>query len=353
MSKTRSAIRGLICGDAKAGREAEVAERRDNVLEPDSPLPIPSPKERALLFLRAIHGERDFTGDQFDQAHSTILKAMAADIVAKSKNTIRDKPSPKSRPVTDDAYDPAPTRAVHASRIDANEEPLFLGFSEAEVPIAVARHRSERAHMSAAHQGIRASREDALPPPILRHKPAKRRVLLFGATISVCIFASLALYRTTMQLSSPTVQSVRDGRTTADASVGRTQESNRQALRTDTTVRPLLELGDDPRRLGVLGPQAVEQLQADLLERVRAVTAAGDIEAVRADLSKSAESGDASAAVELAMMYDPNILDALSLPNSQADVAKARSWYRRAQILGAPEAVGLLDRLNRRPQQPR
>jgi len=75
------------------------------------------------------------------------------------------------------------------------------------------------------------------------------------------------------------------------------------------------------------------------------VIAAGDIETSRAALSKLADEGNAWAALELGKTYDPNILDALGIRNFPADVEKARVWYQRAQLMGSPEAVGLLESL--------
>ena len=75
--------------------------------------------------------------------------------------------------------------------------------------------------------------------------------------------------------------------------------------------------------------------------------AAGDIETTRAALSKLVKEGNAWAALELGKTYDPNILDALGVRNFSADVAKARVWYQKAQLMGSPEAIGLLESLER------
>jgi hypothetical protein len=88
-----------------------------------------------------------------------------------------------------------------------------------------------------------------------------------------------------------------------------------------------------------------EGSRADVIERARALVAAGNIEADRAALSKLVESGNASAAVDLGSTYDPNILDALGVKSIPADVATARVWYLRAQEMGATEAAELLEDL--------
>ena len=87
---------------------------------------------------------------------------------------------------------------------------------------------------------------------------------------------------------------------------------------------------------------------AGLIERVRTVKfAAGDIEAARAALNRLVEGGNEWAAVDLGSTYDPIILDALGVRNFPADVAKARTWYQMAQQMGSPEAVELLESLER------
>jgi hypothetical protein len=98
----------------------------------------------------------------------------------------------------------------------------------------------------------------------------------------------------------------------------------------------------------------IERSRGGLIERVRTVKfAAGDIEAARAALSRLVEGGNAWAAVDLGSTYDPIILDALGVRNFPADVAKARIWYQRAQQMGAPEAVGLLESLDRSERRSR
>jgi hypothetical protein len=108
----------------------------------------------------------------------------------------------------------------------------------------------------------------------------------------------------------------------------------------DDQIKPQYE-----RRVGAAAPGNLERSRADLVERARTVIAASDIEAVRTALSQMVDGGNASAAVDLGSTYDPNILDALGVRNFPADVAKARLWYQKAQQMGAPEAVGLLESL--------
>jgi hypothetical protein len=97
-----------------------------------------------------------------------------------------------------------------------------------------------------------------------------------------------------------------------------------------------------------LPPTKDIESRTGLLERVRTVKfAAVDIEAARAALSRLIEGGNAWAAVDLGSTYDPNFLNALDVRSFPADATKARTWYQMAQQMGSPEAVGLLESLER------
>jgi TPR repeat protein len=78
--------------------------------------------------------------------------------------------------------------------------------------------------------------------------------------------------------------------------------------------------------------------------------AAVDIEAARAALSRLVEGGNAWAAVDLGSTYDPNILNALGVRSFPAE---ARTWYQMAQQMWSPDAVGLLESLERSERRSR
>jgi hypothetical protein len=65
---------------------------------------------------------------------------------------------------------------------------------------------------------------------------------------------------------------------------------------------------------------------------------AGDVVAARLSFQRAAEAGDADAAVALGATYDPDVLAKLGAVGMDGDLAKARSWYQRAERLGLPEA---------------
>jgi hypothetical protein len=53
--------------------------------DPSDQLRLPTLDERVSLFLRAVHGERDFTNKEYSEARGILLGAMATDIAAKTE----------------------------------------------------------------------------------------------------------------------------------------------------------------------------------------------------------------------------------------------------------------------------
>jgi TPR repeat protein len=76
--------------------------------------------------------------------------------------------------------------------------------------------------------------------------------------------------------------------------------------------------------------------------------AAGDVVTARIAFQRAAEAGDAKAAVALGASYDPTVLAKLGVVGIGPDIAKARSWYRKAEKLGSPEATQRLEALANR-----
>jgi hypothetical protein len=82
-----------------------------------------------------------------------------------------------------------------------------------------------------------------------------------------------------------------------------------------------------------------------LLKQGEQFIAAGDFVTARIAFQRAAEAGDANAALAVGATYDPIALAKLAAVGIRADVAKARSWYRRADKLGSSEAKRRLDDL--------
>jgi TPR repeat protein len=68
----------------------------------------------------------------------------------------------------------------------------------------------------------------------------------------------------------------------------------------------------------------------------------GDISTARLFYQMAADKGDPEAALRLGNSYDPAFLKRLGVLGMRGDVAKAASWYRRAQALGNSDAARAL-----------
>jgi hypothetical protein len=114
------------------------------------------------------------------------------------------------------------------------------------------------------------------------------------------------------------------------------------AGQTMAMAQPDTPSAQDPRSNGAvraLDPQEIKLLMAQGQQFI----AAGDVVTARIAFQRAAEAGDADAAVALGATYDPTVLAKLGVVGIGADVAKARSWYQRAEKLGSPDARRRLD----------
>jgi hypothetical protein len=92
---------------------------------------------------------------------------------------------------------------------------------------------------------------------------------------------------------------------------------------------------------------AAEEI-ALLIKQGEQFVASGDFVTARLMFQRAAQAGDATAAMALAATYDPLILAKLGAVGVGGDVEKARSWYQKAESLGAPEATHRLSLLANR-----
>ncbi len=70
-------------------------------------------------------------------------------------------------------------------------------------------------------------------------------------------------------------------------------------------------------------------------------------------LRQAANSGNAQAALDLGMTFDPAFLAKWGAVGFTADVAQAREWYKRASNLGSTEAARRLEQLTVKKWLPR
>jgi hypothetical protein len=84
---------------------------------------------------------------------------------------------------------------------------------------------------------------------------------------------------------------------------------------------------------------------ATLVKRGQELAAAGDVAAARLTLRRAAEAHNAQAALALGATYDPTVLERLGIFGVSPDIARARSWYEKAQEYGSVEAPRRLELL--------
>ena len=75
-------IKGRLPFLSDAGELAPV-----DVHDPLGELPVPTLDERALFYLRAVHGNRDFTQEERSNARNVLLNSMAAEIAAQAEQS--------------------------------------------------------------------------------------------------------------------------------------------------------------------------------------------------------------------------------------------------------------------------
>ncbi len=64
----------------------------------------------------------------------------------------------------------------------------------------------------------------------------------------------------------------------------------------------------------------------------------GDLASARLFYERAAEAGDARAALDLGNSFNPGFLDRLGVLGMRGNAVVAARWYRRAHVLGDPDA---------------
>jgi TPR repeat protein len=116
------------------------------------------------------------------------------------------------------------------------------------------------------------------------------------------------------------------------------------ADKTVATLQPGTPGAQDPplsTAVRALDPEKIKLLT----KRGEQFIAAGDVVTARIAFQRAAEAGDANAAIALGATYDPTVLARFGVVGITADVSEARSWYRKAEKLGSPEATRRLELL--------
>ena len=84
---------------------------------------------------------------------------------------------------------------------------------------------------------------------------------------------------------------------------------------------------------------------ATLMDRAKRLIAAGDISPARLLLERAADAQEPTAALMLALTYDPDVLGTQNSRSIIPDPTMARLWYQRAAQLGSADAQRRLSQL--------
>jgi hypothetical protein len=320
---------------------------------------LPTLDERASLFLRAVHGERDFTDQEHSDARDRLLDEMANRIAAGPGTRARDPdlpglPEVTGRHPTDVAASARIARddmgrAAHARRTmySAREETPASARRSALRPIpdpqSVPSDASQlpghvdvgpsfaRIDLSQSHPRTRLGAE------LRRPTIAKRRIFAAAAAIAASVLVVVGAYRFAWL---PVIQP-----TTPDSGVAVNQQLRDRPP--DQIPNTTLARETGPKTVAPLTADAI----ADMVQRGQALIASGKILAARSVLKEAADANSAEAALALGMTYDPAELDRLGIRDIAPEADAARHWYQKANDLGSAEAQGRLDRLTAREGQ--
>jgi hypothetical protein len=111
--------------------------------------------------------------------------------------------------------------------------------------------------------------------------------------------------------------------------------------RTDERVAPPRDQSNQAATAHTLNAEEVTTLFKHFLDT-------GDIVSARLLLRQAANAGNAQAALELGMTFDPVFLEKWGAVGFAPDVAQAREWYKRASELGSAEASRRLEQIDGR-----
>jgi hypothetical protein len=307
-------------------------------------LPLPTLDERASVYLRAVHGERDFTNEEHANARDLILEAMAADIAARDTWT-RDVAARAVMTRDVMARDVAATN-MEARSVGRSPNAVLQDFEPMRVPGLAGDQDIDQSIEQNIDQSIDQSSDDpqdAAPvfSQLRRRSFLSESRMLYGITAvssAAALAAALGYWAGTLSQtarSSPESYLLASQASPADPS-GRTQPGSDPRVVAEAQ-RELASALNVAR----LGPDEI----AVLLNRGQELVAQGRFRVARLVLEQAAEAKSAAAALALGQTYDPLIERSAVRPDAPPDIAMARIWYEKAKDLGSPEAAQRLSQL--------
>jgi hypothetical protein len=342
ISMARTRILGALGVDADESATADTHE-------PLEQLPLPTLDERASIYLRTIHQDRDFTSAEHANARELILDAMAAGIAARGVTTR----GVTARGVTarDVTTRDVATSGVAANDIAAND---LAARSDSNAPNAVLQDLEPiMVPGLVGVQDIDQSDDEpqdtasvfARQSPTASQRP---RISLLGEGrifYGIAAICSAVIFAAALGYWAGTVSQT--ARSTPD--------NSRLAVRAPTAdPSGQMPPGSDPRVVAEAQRELASALNvarpgpdevAALLKQGRELVALGNFRVGRLVLEQAAEAKSASAAFALGQTYDPLIERSAVRPDAPPDLAMARTWYEKAKDLGSAEAAQRLSLL--------
>ena len=340
MARTR--ILGALGVDADESATADTHE-------PLEQLPLPTLDERASIYLRTIHQDRDFTSAEHANARELILDAMAAGIAARGVTTrgvtardITARDVTTSDVATSDVAANDIAAKDLAARSDSNAPNAVLQDLE---PIMVPGLVGDQDIDQSDDEPQDTASVFARQSPTASQRP---RISLLGEGrifYGIAAICSAAIFAATLGYWAGTVSQT--ARSTPD-----NFRLAIQAPPADPSGQ--MPVGSDPRVVAEAQRELASALNvarpgpdevAALLKQGRELVALGKFRFARLLLEQAAEAKNASAAFAIGQTYDPLIERSAARPDAPPDLAMARAWYEKAKDLGSAEAAQRLSLL--------
>jgi hypothetical protein len=317
--------------------------------EPLEQLPLPTLDERASIYLRAVHGDRDFPSTEHASARDLILDAIAADIAERdtsARDIVARGVAARGVAARSDSTSPIAILQDLAPMAGPMTAPMTVPGPAGDLPgdhdieqRDIGQRNVEQRDIDLRDDEPQDAASIVSLPRRLSFLPEGRVFYHVAAVCSAAVFAAaLGFWAGTL---SQTAQSTPDNSRLAN-----------QALPADPSGQTTP--GSDPRVVAEAQRELASALNvarpgpdeiAALLKRGQELVAQGRFRVARVVLEQAAESKSASAAFALGQTYDPLIERSAVRPDAPPDIAMARTWYEKAKDLGSPDAAQRLNRL--------
>jgi len=277
--------------------------------EPLDRMPLPTLGERANFYLRAVHGERRFTNEEYSGARNLMLQAMADDIAARSNG-----PSDDALLSLGEQHDGLTAFADASLLLGGSEQPA--GDSREAAPVLAREPRIVSQRL-----------------PLFSALPRMATVCAAAAVAAVAGYWAAGITARFAPNTAPHNSTLTAQVSPPDASPGSPSDS-RIVAEVERELASALNTAQP-------GPDDI----AAWVKRGQELAAQGNYRHARLVLERAAEAKSASAALALARTYDPLMERPAIRPDAPPDMAMARAWYEKAKDLGSTEAAQRLSQL--------